>query len=168
MSNKCTPLRRLLQYCHPWQLVACGLGTGHLPYGPGTWGSLLGVALAAGIGLTLGSGSIALIALLLLGLGLPAASWYDRRHASHDNKAIVIDEIVAMLFICSLLPALPAGWVWWLAGFGLFRLLDILKPWPISVLDRRCPGALGVMVDDLAAAGGVIIIVLLSQMFGLR
>ena len=45
----------------------------------------------------------------------------------------------------------PAAAGWWLIAFLLFRLFDILKPWPISVLDRRVGGGLGIMVDDMLA-----------------
>ena len=47
--------------------------------------------------------------------------------------------------------AAPSGWPWLVAGFVLFRVLDILKPWPIRILDRRVPGGLGIMLDDIVA-----------------
>jgi phosphatidylglycerophosphatase A len=49
--------------------------------------------------------------------------------------------------------AVPSGWVWVVAGFGLFRLFDILKPWPIRQADQRIGGGFGIMFDDLLAAG---------------
>ena len=65
-----------------------------------------------------------------------------------DHGAIVWDEVIG--FGVTMIAA-PAGWEWVLAGFVLFRLFDILKPWPISWFDRRIHGGLGIMLDDLIA-----------------
>jgi phosphatidylglycerophosphatase A len=66
----------------------------------------------------------------------------------HDHPGIVWDEIIGYLVT---MTAAPAGWVWSIVGFALFRILDIGKPWPISVVDRRLCGGLGIMADDLVA-----------------
>ena len=66
----------------------------------------------------------------------------------HDHGGIVWDEIVGMLVTLFLAPA---GWAWLLIGFGLFRLFDIWKPWPINLLDRQVKGGFGVMIDDVLA-----------------
>ncbi len=66
-----------------------------------------------------------------------------------DHGAIVWDEVIG--FGVTMIAA-PAGWEWVLAGFVLFRLFDILKPWPISWFDRRIHGGFGIMLDDLIAA----------------
>jgi phosphatidylglycerophosphatase A len=66
----------------------------------------------------------------------------------HDHGGIVWDEWVGLLVTLWLAPS---GWIWLLAGFVLFRLFDILKPWPIGWLDRRIGGGLGIMLDDLLA-----------------
>jgi phosphatidylglycerophosphatase A len=60
----------------------------------------------------------------------------------------VLDEIVAFLLVMVLLPA---GWPWLVAGFVVFRVMDILKPWPIRRVDRRMTGGLGIMLDDILA-----------------
>ena len=65
-----------------------------------------------------------------------------------DHGAIVWDEVIG--FGVTMIAA-PAGWEWVLAGFVLFRLFDVLKPWPISWFDRRIHGGLGIMLDDLIA-----------------
>jgi phosphatidylglycerophosphatase A len=65
-----------------------------------------------------------------------------------DPSPIVWDEIVGFLVT---MTAAPSGWRWVLVGFALFRLFDIWKPWPVSVLDRGVSGGLGIMLDDLAA-----------------
>ncbi len=66
----------------------------------------------------------------------------------HDHGGIVWDEMVG---IWMTLILLPNTWQWWLLGFVLFRILDILKPWPISVLDRNVGGGFGIMIDDMLA-----------------
>ena len=72
-----------------------------------------------------------------------------RRIGVHDHPGIVWDEIAAMYLVLLVTP--QAVWAWALA-FGLFRLFDILKPWPIRDLDHRLGGGLGIMLDDLVAA----------------
>jgi phosphatidylglycerophosphatase A len=66
----------------------------------------------------------------------------------HDSSRIVLDEVLGMIATMFLNPVV---WTWVVAGFVLFRIFDILKPWPASVFDRMQGGA-GVMLDDLAAA----------------
>ena len=65
-----------------------------------------------------------------------------------DHGAIVWDEVIG--FGITMFMA-PAGWVWILVGFVLFRFFDILKPWPIRWFDRRVPGGFGIMIDDVIA-----------------
>jgi phosphatidylglycerophosphatase A len=72
----------------------------------------------------------------------------ERDLGVHDHPGIVWDEIVGMLVTLFLAPA---GWVWLLIGFGLFRLFDIWKPYPISWLNDHVKGGWGIMLDDLAA-----------------
>lgn len=67
----------------------------------------------------------------------------------HDHPAIVFDEVVGMLFV---LMGVPAGLIWLVLGFILFRLFDIWKPWPIGLLDKKVSGGFGIMADDLLAA----------------
>ena len=87
------------------------------------------------------------VLLVLLGIWLCGES--ARRVGVHDHSGIVWDEIAGIFWVLFWLPpSLP----WWVAGFALFRLFDIWKPWPISDLDHRLRGGLGIMLDDLAAA----------------
>ena len=77
----------------------------------------------------------------------------------HDHGAIVWDEIVGLLIT---MAAVPYSWSSLVLGFLLFRLFDILKPWPICILDRRVGGGFGVMIDDLLAgvfAGAILFLV---------
>ena len=67
----------------------------------------------------------------------------------HDHPGIVWDEIVGYLTTMILAPA---GWTWIMAGFLLFRIFDIWKPWPVRWVDKKVQGGLGIMIDDVLAA----------------
>ena len=82
-------------------------------------------------------------------VGIPICGLTGRALGVSDHGGIVWDEIVAMLLVLAFAPATPAGW---LLAFVLFRLFDIVKPWPIRWFDRRIHGGFGVMFDDLIAA----------------
>ena len=92
------------------------------------------------------------LALLWIALASVFGIWLCGRVADdlgvHDHGGIVWDEMVG---IWMTLILLPNSWQWWLLGFIVFRVLDILKPWPISLLDRHVGGGLGIMVDDMLA-----------------
>jgi len=131
----------------PVHLLALGFGIGCARWAPGTLGTLIGVVayvavaplpLPAYLGLT--------AALFALGVYLCGAT--ARALGVHDHPAIVWDEIVGYLIT---MTAAPRGWLWLVAGFLLFRLLDIAKPWPIRWLDRHVTGGIGVMLDDAVA-----------------
>jgi phosphatidylglycerophosphatase A len=66
----------------------------------------------------------------------------------HDHPGIVWDEFVGYWIT---MWAMPSDWVWIVAGFLVFRVFDIVKPWPVSVLDRKVGGGLGIMIDDVLA-----------------
>lgn len=87
-----------------------------------------------------------LVALFLLGVW--ACGRTQRELQVHDPGAIVWDEVVGYLVT---MTAAPSGWQWVLLAFALFRLFDILKPWPVRALDERVGGGLGIMLDDVAA-----------------
>ena len=132
----------------PVNLLAFGFGSGLTPLAPGTAGSLVGLALAwATMDLPLVSRLVVAIALILSGIWICGEA--ARRIAVHDHPGIVWDEIAGIYL--ALLVAPPSIWAWAL-GFGLFRLFDIWKPWPIRDLDHRLGGGLGIMLDDLVAA----------------
>jgi phosphatidylglycerophosphatase A len=83
----------------------------------------------------------------VLGIWLCGAS--AKRLGTHDHPGIVFDEIVAMW---ALLTVLPRQFLWSVAAFLLFRVLDVWKPWPIREADHRIGGGLGIMLDDVLAA----------------
>lgn len=125
-------------------LATCG-GIGLLRPAPGSWASA--AALAPGIALLWLAGPWALLA----AVGLAAVSRLLRSFppgACRDHPAIVIDKVAGQWV--ALAPALASPPLWG-AALLLFRLFDIWKPWPVAVLERRLPSALGVMADDPAA-----------------
>jgi len=132
----------------PVHILAFGLGTGLSPIAPGTVGSLLGVLLAW---LTLDLGLITQIgvAVALFVVGIWICGESSRRLGVHDHGGIVWDEITGMFVTLLVAPATPSAWV---LGFLLFRVFDIVKPWPIRDLDHRLGGGVGIMLDDLVAA----------------
>ena len=132
----------------PVHLLALGFGTGLSPFAPGTFGTLLALPLAYALTeLPIATAIVAVVILVLGGIWICGES--ARRLGCHDHPGIVWDEIAAF---AALALVLPPGPYWLLAGFLLFRLFDIAKPWPIRELDHRLGGGLGIMLDDLAAA----------------
>lgn len=127
--------------------IATGFGAGYLPKAPGTWGSLAALPLhfllsqlsatAHGIALA----SLFFIAVITAGM---AEKIIDRK----DPGIIVIDEIIGMLVTLIGAPATPLAWA---AAFLFFRFFDIAKPFPVSWIDRRVNGGLGIVMDDIFA-----------------
>ncbi len=147
MNMEKTELRRKVLR-DPVNLLAFGLGSGLAPLAPGTAGSLVGLALAWGtMELPITVRLLVAIALILSGIWICGEA--ARRITVHDHPGIVWDEIAGIYL--ALLVAPPSIWAWAL-GFGLFRLFDVWKPWPIRDLDHRLKGGLGIMLDDLVAA----------------
>ena len=132
----------------PVHILAFGFGTGLSPWAPGTVGSLPGVLLAWGT-LPLAMELRILVGIALIVSGIWICGESARRIGVHDHPGIVWDEIAAMYLV---LLWLPPSLTLWALGFGLFRLFDIWKPWPIRDLDHRLRGGLGIMLDDLVAA----------------
>jgi phosphatidylglycerophosphatase A len=132
----------------PVNFLAFGLGSGLSPVAPGTAGSAVGLALAwATLELPLAARLLVAIALILSGVWICGES--ARRIAVHDHPGIVWDEIAGIYVALLVVP--PPIWAWALC-FGLFRLFDVWKPWPIRDLDHRLKGGVGIMLDDLVAA----------------
>ena len=127
--------------------IAFGAGAGLAPRAPGT----AGTAVAIPIYLAIAAQPIA-IYLLAVAVVIAAGVWACGRTARelgvHDHPGIVLDEIAGFLVA---MTALPNDWWWIAAGFVAFRLLDIAKPWPISLADRRIGGGLGIVLDDVMA-----------------
>ena len=127
--------------------LATGFYAGNIPFAPGTFGSLIGLPLCfvlAGM-----SATPAIIGtLLFIFFAVWIADAAEKILAQSDPGCIVIDEIAGMLVA---LVGLPFNLITVVIGFIIFRILDILKPFPIRDLDKRIPGGLGVVADDVAA-----------------
>ena len=131
----------------PVQFLAFGFGSGLAPKAPGTFGTLAAVPLYW----LLSQLDLAYYSLVVLAAGLVGIWICDqasRQLRVHDHPGIVWDEFVGYWVT---MWALPADWIWMLAGFIAFRIFDIAKPWPIGALDRQVEGGLGIMVDDIVA-----------------
>ncbi len=132
---------------NPVHLLSLGFGSGLAPLAPGTAGTLVAIPLyLLAEPLPLPAYLLLVMVMLLVGIGL--CSHTSRTLGVHDHGGIVWDEIVGY-FITMI--AAPAGWGWLVAGFLLFRLFDIWKPWPINLLDKRISGGTGIMLDDVVA-----------------
>ena len=131
----------------PVHLLAFGFGAGAAPLAPGTFGTLVALPLY----LLLQPLALAwylLASALVFAAGVAICGKASRDLGVHDHPGIVWDEIFGYLVT---MVAAPVGWPWMLVGFALFRLFDILQPWPIGWADRRVTGGLGIMLDDLLA-----------------
>jgi phosphatidylglycerophosphatase A len=132
---------------HPVHFLAFGMGAGCSPKAPGTMGTLVAVAIYLPLSLLPFWAYLATTLVVILA-GIWICDWSARQLGVHDHPGIVWDEIAGYLVT---MVAVPPGLLWILAGFVLFRFFDILKPWPISWLDKRVGGGLGIMLDDVVA-----------------
>lgn len=123
------------------------LGVGLVPKAPGTFGSLLALLIwwALPPQALLSQFSLILMAFIV---GWFATYYYEKLNSKHDPKEVVVDELIGMWI--TLLGAAPKPSIF-IAGFLLFRLFDIWKPFPIGWVDRKVPGALGTILDDVIA-----------------
>ena len=132
---------------NPVHLLAFGFGAGCSPKAPGTMGTLLAVGIYLPLSqLPLWAYGLMLLLVTVVGIGLCGRAARDL--GVHDHPGIVWDEIAGFLLT---MFAAPAGWLWIVIGFVLFRLFDIWKPWPIRWLDHHVGGGFGIMLDDLVA-----------------
>ncbi len=136
-------------------LLATGIYTGYAPIVPGTFGTLVGIPIFfmlsfAGIKMA----TAILIALIVVSCWI--ANEAEKLYGMKDPNDIVIDEVVGYL---ATVWALPFTWFTVIAGFFIFRILDILKPYPIRKMEDWIPGGTGVVMDDvLAGVYGCIIL----------
>ncbi len=136
-----------INWSNPLHLLAFGLGSGAAPKAPGTSGTIAAVPLYL-LMIQLSALPYIAVVLVMAVFGV----WLCHRVAEdlgvHDHPGIVWDEWVGFLITMWLAPS---GWAWLLAGFVLFRFFDIVKPWPINLLDQHVTGGLGIMLDDILA-----------------
>jgi phosphatidylglycerophosphatase A len=132
---------------NPVHFLAFGLGSGAAPVAPGTFGTLAAVPLYLLLA-QLSLPQYLLVLVLAFALGIWLCDRTSRDLGVHDHGGIVWDEFVGFWLT---MVAAPPGWQWLLLGFLLFRLFDILKPFPIGYFDRQVQGGFGIMLDDAIA-----------------
>jgi phosphatidylglycerophosphatase A len=183
--SKSAPAKRTARDFLALALATCGVGL--IPFAPGTWGSIVGVCIfylarfasakifdygaalhASAASLDALRATSFLIGLLALGLaGVWAATRAETLFGRKDPGAVVVDEVVGQLITLLAVP-FSAGWRLILAGFLMFRLFDIWKPYPVRNLEAL-PSGLGIMADDVLAgiyaATAISLIVWLSFQF---
>lgn len=138
----------------PDGFLAFGFGAGLFTRAPGTMGTLAAVPVAVLVN-TLGVPQFWFVTLSFI-LGVWICNRVTRSLGVEDYGGIVWDEMVGFWLIAAFLPL---DWAWYLLAFVFFRGFDILKPWPISALESRFDGGLGIMIDDILAAVYTILIV---------
>jgi phosphatidylglycerophosphatase A len=135
---------------HPAGWIACGFGSGLSPWAPGTVGSA--VALLPWLAMRgLDWRAYTVVVVLAFAVGVWASNVAIARLRIADPGAIVWDEFVGQWIALAPLLFFAHDWRWVLAGFALFRLFDVWKPWPVSWADRNIKGGFGVMLDDALA-----------------
>jgi phosphatidylglycerophosphatase A len=160
-----------------WLATAGGLGT--LPKAPGTWGSLAGLALAWLFHIyefhvvTFGTTPFQPFNPLfwwiaLSAAGVATAGRVERATRRKDPQEVVVDEVSGQwltLLACPAMLSGIAGWKSFLAGFILFRVFDITKPFPAGRAERL-PGGWGIMADDWVAGGYAAVCLWLAHWVG--
>jgi len=134
------------------RLVAAGLGSGWLPVAPGSWGSLAALLPGWWLVRETGTAGVAVAVLMLL----PVACWACRTvlkgEVDQDPGWIVVDEWLGQwlcIGVVSVAVVVSPGWL--VAAFVMFRIFDVLKPWPISAVEHIGPAWWSVQADDLLA-----------------
>ena len=126
---------------------AAGFGSGLMKKAPGTWGSLAALPFCFLLEpLTPFIYVVVMIVAYIFGVYISGKTALD--FGVKDHPGIVWDEFVGIWITFFMIPI---SWPTLLLGFGLFRLFDIWKPWPISLLDRHVGGGTGIMIDDVLA-----------------
>ena len=144
---------------NPVHFLAFGFGSGLFAKAPGTAGTLLGIlAWMFLVKLSLVTYTIVIVIAALAGIYFCGKTARDLN--VHDHSGIVWDEIVGIWLAMILVPV---TWGWIFVSFLLFRFFDILKPWPISWIDKNISGGIGIMADDLLAGGFTAIILYVAM-----
>lgn len=134
-------------FAQPANFFALGFGLGLARHAPGTVGTLLALPIFLVMPRVNHFFYLGLL-VVLFAFGVWCCERCAGNLGQHDHPAIVWDEVVGMLIT---LFMAPAGWLYLLLGFLLFRFFDIVKPWPIGWVDRRVDGGMGIMLDDVLA-----------------
>lgn len=143
-----------------WWHIATWFGSGHAPIASGTAGSLAALPFAWIIQTSFGNFALLFASVAMFFAGWWASNQYLKFNGGDDPREIVVDEVAGQWL---LLSVMVPTWQAYFFGFLLFRVFDVVKPWPVSLADQKIEGGLGVMADDmLAAMYPIIIFMLLS------
>ncbi|MBU1214574.1 MAG: phosphatidylglycerophosphatase A [Gammaproteobacteria bacterium] len=137
-------------FSHPAHMLSFGLGLGLVPRSPGTAGTLLAFPFFWYLSPRLSDAMFLFVLIWMFAIGVWVCDITGKALGEADFGGIVWDEVVAFLLV---LFFTPDGLIWQLLAFSLFRFFDIVKPQPIRYFDSHWHGGLGVMFDDLLAAG---------------
>lgn len=137
----------LTDLAEPRRFLALGFGSGLAPAAPGTFGTLAAVPLYLLLQPLPPLYYLAMLVVTFL-LGIWLCDVTARQLGVHDHPGIVWDEFVGYWIT---MFAAPSGWLWVVLGFALFRIFDVLKPWPIRWIDKKVGGGFGIMLDDVLA-----------------
>ncbi len=145
--SRSSPVPARTVFSSPVHFLAFGFGSGLAPLAPGTAGTLAAIPSYLLLqGLPIWAYLAVTAAVTVVGIWLCGRS--SQALGVHDHPGIVWDEIAGYLVT---MAAAPRGWEWVLAGFILFRIFDVAKPWPCRLVDRQVQGGLGIMLDDIVA-----------------
>lgn len=153
-----------LRLWSPAALIATWFHSGLIKPASGTWGSLAALPFGISTAYYFGLEGLLIIAAIGYGLGHWASAVWISEGTDKDPSAIVIDEAVGIWLALTAAPLTPLGIA---IAFGLFRLFDIVKPWPVSWADRRLAGATGIMLDDVLAGIWAAIILIALSVYGI-
>ncbi|QOL24397.1 phosphatidylglycerophosphatase A [Thalassotalea sp. LPB0316] len=131
----------------PVQFLALGFGTGLAPKAPGTFGTLAAIPIFILIADLPLSQYLAVLSVMAL-FGVHICGYAAKAVGVKDHPAIVWDEIVGYMITMIMMPINATTII---VGFLLFRFFDVLKPWPISAVDKKLHSGLGIMLDDMIA-----------------
>ena len=141
------PALSKLSLKNPIHFLALGFGSGLAPKAPGTFGTLAALPLYF-LMMKLSLPVFVALTLIITIAGFWICDIAAKDMQVHDHGAIVWDEVAGMLIT---MIAAPVGLLPLVVGFVLFRFFDIIKPWPIKLLDRHVKGGFGIMIDDVLA-----------------
>jgi phosphatidylglycerophosphatase A len=146
----------------PTHFIAFGFGSGAIPVAPGTFGTFMAIPFYLMMQ-PLSTGHYFILLIIITALSMWLCDKVSKEINVHDHQGMCLDEIVG--YLVTMFSA-PHGFRWMLWGFLLFRLFDIVKPWPINLIDQKVKGGVGVILDDvLAGIYSFIVLHILSWIF---
>ncbi len=134
---------------NPVHLLATGFGSGLAPFAPGTFGTLAAIPFFYLFHAYLSEQGYIIMLVISALAGIYICGKTAKDCGVHDHGSIVWDEFVGLWLTLLFIPS--PHWLWVVIGFVYFRFFDIIKPFPIGLIDKRVKGGFGIMVDDVIA-----------------